>query len=175
MGRYYGFVGPGATLSIEPVREQARTVLGRLKQKLFDFVNGLLERVKEFLNDAVMRLWSADRKIKDAVVPLARKMATELKTHALGQIQAFWNELGPSLQQLPSRTRHEIVDGPWAELRKAVQDRIQAARQKGVDRIDGWFAKANRSKGIKAFEGAFNPIADELVSQMDASYRSALR
>lgn len=175
MGRYYGFVGAGATVSIAPIKEQARTVLGRVKQKIIDFVNNILDKVKEFFTDAIMRLWGADKKIKDAVIPMAKKMATELKTHLLGQVQTFWNELGPSLKQLPLETRREIVDGPWAEFGKAVRDQIQAARKKGVDKIDGWFSKANRPRGIKAFEDAFNPIADELLSQMDASYRLAMQ
>ena len=175
MGRYHGFVGPGATLSIEPVQERARTVLGRLKQEMVAFVNRLLARAREFLKDAVMRLWSVKRKITEAVVPLARKMASELGTHLLGQVQVFWRELGRSLQQLPLQTRREIVDGPWADLRRAIHERLLAARKEGVDQVDGWFSRAHRAQGIQAFENTFDPMANEVMRQVDASYQAAMR
>jgi hypothetical protein len=176
-GRYFGLVAPGATLQIqlEPLKAQARTVFGRVVQKIISFVQGIFEHVKEFLNDAAMRLLTPDRKIREFVIPLARKLGTTLKAEMLARVQQFFAELGPSLRQLPVQTRHDVVDGAWKDLRGAIVAQAQWVRKKSLDRIDGWFSAKHRSQGIRAFTGSFDGLVAQMMGEVDTAYNIAMK
>jgi hypothetical protein len=173
-GRYHGFIAPGATIQVGGSQAQARTVLGRVLQRLGERVTKLLESLKSFISDAAMRLVPTDRKIAKHVVPLAHKMAADTLATVTAQAAAFWSELGPSLRELDVQTRHSLVDGPWNELRTAIQKHIAAVRKSGVDRVSGWFGERHRAKGVLAFTQAFDATAAPLAGRLDAMYGQAM-
>jgi hypothetical protein len=174
-GRYHGFIGAGAGIQVEPLKQEARTVFGRVAQKVADFFRRIFDDVKELLSDATMRLKDADKKIRENVIPLARKLAATAREKVLGHVREFWGALGPSLAQVPIPVRREIVDGPWGALRQAIVQHLAGVRSQGVDRIDGWFNKKNRPRAVQAFQGTFDPAASQALGEIDATYAAAMK
>jgi hypothetical protein len=170
-GRYYGLLGAGAAITVDPPKIEPRTVVQRLVQKLRDFAAKVWDHAKEFVNDTLMRLKSPAKKIRENVVPTAQKLANASHVYLLGLAQSFFDALGPSLRTLAVAQRHELAGAAFASLRGDASAYLQKLRAQGVDKVDGWFSRRERKAGVGAFTNAFDAVANQTLAAMDALYQ----
>lgn len=174
-GRFHGLLQAGTTIALDPLKATARTVFGRVVQRLAGFLSTTWDRVKEFVGDGVMRLLPPNLKIQKLVQPMAVKLGDNVRSDVLSAAQQFWAELGPSLASLPVDARHEVVDSAWSALRQNIVVHLATVRAGGINKFDGWFNSNNRPGAIAAFAALFDPRANGALGQVDASYTGAMQ
>jgi hypothetical protein len=174
-GRFHGLVAGGSAVSLEPVKERAKSTAGRIVEAMRDLARLVLDTVKRFVANLVHRLESYAKCVQNHVKPLAAKLAAELRAKILEKVGAFFGDLGPSLTALTPGDRHAVVDFAWQELRQAVRDRAADVRRGGADQIAGWFSSGHRAQAGRELEGAFDADAARLESELDALYQEKMR
>jgi hypothetical protein len=175
-GRYYGLLGPGAAVNVAALRDQAKGGSAKWAGELWREVVSALQKVAAWAMAFVHRLESQEKCVSKHVVPLAQRLAGEVRTAALAKVRAFFGDLGPSLSSLSAADRHTVVDDAWNGLLEGVRKALAEARAHGEKTIAPWFGKApHREAATQKLRATFDDAAAKLTAEAQGSYDAAMK